>query len=229
MLIFINTKESCEYPIISINCFFKNKKGTAMLVRSIIFCLILCSLSAFAEDNVIIDCQMTFEESIKGTKAPQDVIDDLSLIDVQYYSFDGKLHQGQIVVHNDVKKDVIEIFEIIKDIKYPVQKVIPIVIYNCDDNASMDDNNSSGFNYRFIAGTKRLSNHSSGKAVDINPMNNPYITAKGKVIPSSGKYEPNSFSSFTDDHPVVKAFKERGWRWGGNFNSYKDYHHFDID
>jgi peptidoglycan L-alanyl-D-glutamate endopeptidase CwlK len=93
----------------------------------------------------------------------------------------------------------------------------------------MDDNNSSGFNYRFIAGTKRLSNHSFGKAVDINPMNNPYITAKGKVIPSAGKYEPKSFSSFTDDHPVVKAFKERGWRWGGNFNSYKDYHHFDIE
>jgi peptidoglycan L-alanyl-D-glutamate endopeptidase CwlK len=75
-----------------------------MLVRSIIISLILCSLSAFAEDNVIIDSQMTLEESLKGTKAPQDVIDDLSLIDVQYYSFDGKLHQGQIVVHNDVKQ-----------------------------------------------------------------------------------------------------------------------------
>jgi len=200
-----------------------------MLIRTIIFCLVVFSLVMNAEEKVIIDSQMTLEESLKGTKAPKDVIEKLSLIDIQYYSFDGKLHQGQLLVHNDVKQDVIEIFELIKEIKYPVEKAIPIVIYDWDDNTSMNNNNASAFNYRFIAGTERLSNHSFGKAVDINPVNNPYITADGKVIPSSGKYDTESFSSFTDGHPVVKAFKERGWRWGGNFKSYKDYHHFDIE
>jgi peptidoglycan LD-endopeptidase CwlK len=195
----------------------------------IIICCVLFTNLTKAEEEIIYDSQMTFEESIKGTKAPKDVIEKLELIDVQYYSFDGKLHQGQLVVHKDVLQDVIEIFDIIKEIKYPVEKALPIVLYDWSDNGSMDDNNSSAFNYRFIAGTKRLSNHAFGKAVDINPMNNPYITSDGKIIPSGGEYDTEEFATFTEDHPVVKAFKERGWRWGGNFNSYKDYHHFDKE
>jgi len=198
-----------------------------MIIRTIILCYFLLCLSATAEENVIIDSKMTFEESIKSTQAPAELIEEISLIDVQYYSFDGKLHQGQLVVHNDVKEDVLEIFDIIKEIEYPVNKVVPIVVFDWSDNASMDDNNTSAFNYRFISGTKRLSNHAFGKAVDINPINNPYITSNGKIIPSAGSYDTKKFETFTDDHPVVKAFKDRGWRWGGNFNSYKDYHHFD--
>lgn len=200
-----------------------------MIFRTLILCFLMLTLSVIAEENVIIDSQMTFEKSIKGTQAPADLIEKLSLIDVQYYSFDGKLHQGQLVVHNDVKQDVIEIFNVIKEIKYPVNKVLPIVLYDWTDNASMDDNNTSAFNYRFIAGTKRLSNHAFGKAVDINPINNPYITSEGKIIPSAGSYDTDNFATFSDEHPVVKAFKEKGWRWGGNFNSYKDYHHFDKE
>ncbi len=198
-------------------------------IAIIIAFLLLINYSSNAEDNIIYDSKMTFEEAIAGTKAPADLIEKLSLIDVQYYSFDGKLHQGQLVIHNEVKQDVIEIFEILKDIEYPVNKAIPIVIYDWSDNASMDDNNTSAFNYRVISGTTRLSNHAFGKAVDINPMNNPYITANGKIIPDGGKYDTEVFATFTDDHPVVKAFKDRGWRWGGNFNSYKDYHHFDKE
>ena len=91
----------------------------------------------------------------------------------------------------------------------------------------MNDNNTSAMNYRCIAGTKRLSNHAYGKAVDINPFFNPVIYENGKISPANAKYDPDTDGTFTANHPVVKAFLDRGWRWGGNFNSFKDYHHFD--
>ena len=111
--------------------------------------------------------------------------------------------------------------------KFKVNKVVPIVAYDWSDDASMADNNTSAFNYRFIAGTKRLSNHSFGRAVDINPFNNPVIYSSGKVSPKGAKYKKGNDGVFSKDNPIVKEFLKLGWRWGGNFNSFKDYHHFD--
>ena len=178
-------------------------------------------------ENMIIDSQMSFEESIVGTKAPAEIIDSLSLVDVEYYSFDNKLHKGQLVVNISVINDIIEIFELIKKTKFPVNKVIPIVKYNWSDDASMSDNNTSSFCYRFIVGTNRLSNHSYGRAIDINPFQNPVIYSDGKVSPDGAKYETDKPGTFSDTSIIVKEFLKRGWRWGGNFNSFKDNHHFD--
>lgn len=200
------------------------KKG---LFNIFLVCLMFFGLSMLFADEPIIDSDLTFKEAIAGTQAPKELRDELVLIDVQYYSTDGKLHQGQLVVHEDVKKDVLEIFEIIKEEKFPVKKVLPIVEYDWSDDASMEDNNTSGFNYRYIAGTKRLSNHAFGKAVDINPRFNPVIYADGRISPSGAEYDPEKEGTFASDHPIVQAFKERGWRWGGDFQSFKDYHHFD--
>ena len=197
-----------------------------LFVTAIIICV---GAFAFvnAEETVIIDSDMTFAESIKGTKAPQKVIDQLCLLDVYYYSFDDKLHKGQLVVNKKVKKDVAEIFELIKSKKFKVKKAIPIVEYKWSDDASMADNNSSAFCYRFIAGTKRMSNHSFGMAVDINPFNNPVVYKSGRVSPKGAKYNSKSEGTFSKTHPIVKAFLDRGWRWGGDFRKYKDNHHFD--
>jgi peptidoglycan L-alanyl-D-glutamate endopeptidase CwlK len=180
-----------------------------------------------AEESIIIDSEMTFDESIKGTTAPQDVIDELCLLDVLYYSFDNKLHKGQLVINKKVKKDVQEIFELIKSSNFKVAKVIPIVNYKWSDDASMSDNNSSAFCYRFIAGTKRMSNHSYGMAVDINPFNNPVVYKNGRISPKGAKYDPKLEGTFSKKHPLVNAFLDRGWRWGGDFSSYADNHHFD--
>ncbi len=119
------------------------------------------------------------------------------------------------------------VFEVIKQTKFPVSKALPIVKYDWSDDASMQDNNSSAFNYRFIAGTDRLSNHALGKAVDINPMQNPVIYESGKISPTGGNYDPKKPGTFHKDSPVLKKFLELGWRWGGDFVSFKDYHHFD--
>lgn len=180
----------------------------------------------FAED-VITDSDMTFEEAISGTNAPKDIISELVLIDVEYYSFDGKLHRGQLIMHKDTEQDIKEIFQLIKEKKFPVEKCIPVVEYDWSDDASMEANNSSGFNYRFIAGTQRLSNHSFGRAVDINPFQNPVIYGDGRISPAGAKYNTKKAGTFSPECEIVKEFKQRGWRWGGDWNSLKDNHHFD--
>ena len=203
-------------------------KKISIQLATLLFTIVFTSLlNAENEEAVIVDSNMTFEEAMKGTKAPKSLIKKLRLINVKYYSTDGKIHQGQLVVHKDVEKDVKEIFDLILEKKFPVEKAIPIVKYDWQDRPSMRDNNTSAFCYRTIAGTKRMSNHAYGKAVDINPRWNPYTRRDGSVSPKNGKYDKNRAGTFYDNQFIVKEFKKRGWRWGGNFNSAKDYHHFD--
>jgi hypothetical protein len=91
----------------------------------------------------------------------------------------------------------------------------------------MADNNTSAFNYRTIAGTKTLSRHARGLAIDINPFLNPVIYPNGQVAPASAVYETSRSGTLCENHPVVREFIKRGWQWGGNFADLKDYHHFD--
>lgn len=189
--------------------------------------ILALALSSFNVDKAIVDSNLTFEEAIKGTKAPADVIASLTLVDVHYFSVDGKLHKGQLVVNKSVAEDVKKIFELIKSTKFPVNKVIPIVKYDWSDDASMEDNNTSAFNYRFISGTTRLSNHALGKAVDINPFFNPVVYPDGHTVPAKAHYNAKKNGTFSAEHAIVKEFKKLGWRWGGDFTSYKDNHHFD--
>ena len=178
-------------------------------------------------DEIIIDSAMSFSEAIEGTNAPLEIVDSLALIDLIYYSFDRIKHQGQIVVNNDLEDDIYEIFELIEKIKFPVAKVIPIVAYQWNDHSSMESNNSSGFNFRVIEGTTKLSLHSFGHSVDINPVQNPVIYPNGIVAPAGAKYNPQKEGTFTAANPIVKEFIKRGWHWGGNFEQPKDYHHFE--
>jgi len=178
-------------------------------------------------EEIIIDSSMSFAEAIEGTTAPEEIILDLSLVEVLYYSFDGMKHQGQILVNSELEDDVYDIFNYIERILFPVQKVVPVVAYQWSDNISMADNNSSSFNFRVIEGTAKLSMHSLGKAVDINPVQNPVIYPNGLIAPEGAQYNPQNRGTFTADHPVVQEFLKRGWHWGGNFDQPKDYHHFE--
>jgi len=180
-----------------------------------------------ANNSIIVHSNMKLEEAIFGTKAPKEIIDSLIIVDVEYYNFDKKLCKGQLVINYTLKEDILEAFELIKKLKFPIAKVIPIVKYNWDDNKSMADNNTSAFNYRFIANTNRLSNHSWGRAIDINPFQNPAIYNDGKISPSGAKYDTDAEGTLTANSDIVKFFKSRGWRWGGDWTSLKDYQHFD--
>ncbi len=197
------------------------------MIRILFIILLFATQSSFL--SPIIDSNMSRDEALFGSKAPDSILNSMVLLDVMYYSFDEKLHKGQIVVHKEVEDEVIIIFNKILNERFPIAKCIPIVKYEWDDDASMEDNNSSGFNYRNIANTNRLSKHSFGKAIDINPFQNPVVYASGKIQPESAKYNPKAKGTFSDDCPIVKEFKRFGWRWGGNFQSFKDYHHFDKD
>ena len=179
------------------------------------------------KSSVIIDSALSFGEAVAGTIAPDEIIDTLAFLDVFYYSFDGKKHQGQIVVNRELEDDVGEIFALIAKLKFPVGSVIPIVEYQWDDYRSMAANNSSGFNFRVIEGTTKLSMHSLGRAVDINPVQNPVIYPNGEIAPRGAVYQPGTAGTVTGDHPVVREFLKRGWHWGGNFEQPKDYHHFE--
>jgi hypothetical protein len=184
-------------------------------------------LKGIKQAHTITDSDMTFTEAVSGSTAPEAVLAAQRLLDVTHYGFDGKLRQGQIVVHFSVEQDVKEIFCLIREVRFPLHSVIPIVRYDWSDEASMEANNSSAFNYRFIAGTQRLSNHASGLAVDLNPFQNPVIYENGRIQPPGAVYRPNKPGTLTESSPVVKAFLQRGWRWGGHFQDFRDYHHFE--
>lgn len=177
--------------------------------------------------SLIIDSAFaSLEEAIKGTTAPPLVCAAQELVTVRYVSFDGLLHQGQIVVHARHANDVRQVFAGLLHLGFPVQKAVPVVAYGWDDDASMADNNCSGFNYRFIMGKDRLSNHSYGNAVDINPVQNPYIV-DGKSYPPSATYVPGAPGTFTSCGEATKLFKDLGWTWGGDWTSPIDHHHFE--
>lgn len=189
--------------------------------------LLIIILFLLSPQSPIIDSKMTFKEATKGTKAPKEVLNELTLLDIDYLSFDNKIHRGQIIVNKAVAEDTKFIFNLMLENKIPINKMIPIVKYNWDDDKSMEDNNTSAFNYRFVAGTKRLSNHALGRALDINPQFNPVYYSDGKMSPPNGKRDTTKNYTFTENHIVVKELKKRGWRWGGDWTSLKDYHHFD--
>ncbi|HEX9251635.1 MAG TPA: M15 family metallopeptidase [Ignavibacteriaceae bacterium] len=186
----------------------------------------ICIINAQDKHEIIMDCNYTFEEAVAGIEIPESIINQLTLVDVEYYSFDEKLHRGQIVVNRKAAKDIIEIFDFIKTSRFPIDKVIPIVKYNWNDDSSMNDNNTTAFNYRKVQGSKVLSAHSYGLAIDINPMQNPHV--KGKVLhPSEGKYDPKIKGTILRDSNLLQEFKERGWQWGGTWRSSNDYQHFE--
>lgn len=165
---------------------------------------------------------------------PQEILDRQVLVEVDFYDFDGEAAEGIIVVDRDLVRDVSGLFEKIFDDGFPIASAIPVadLEFEWDDDRSMAANNTSGFNYRPITGTpggaigKRLSSHALGRAIDINPLLNPYI--KGDAIrPEGAVYDPARPGTITTDSFIVRFLKERGWTWGGDWMSMKDYQHFE--
>lgn len=182
----------------------------------------------------VIDSAMSEAEAFDGLAAdcPADVRGRQVLLAVTYHGFDGRLHQGQIVVDRELADDVRAVFRVALDVRFPIQSVVPVSHprFRKDrawsDDLSMAANNTSGFNYRPVTGGTGLSKHALGRAIDVNPLTNPYV--KGTlVLPPGAKYDPDAPGALTADHPVTKAFLARGWTWGGNWTSLKDYQHFE--
>lgn len=152
----------------------------------------------------------------------------MSVIDVEYWGFDGEAHQGQIVVDSALAGEVQEIFRELKDLQFPIAKVIPVSQFGSKDQDSMAANNTSGFNYRLVerpGGAKQvLSLHAKGREIDLNPLTNPFVTSAGN---SDSPYDPAKPGALYAGHPAVLAFKKRRWTWGGDWKHGKDYQHFE--
>ena len=187
---------------------------------------IASTISQQQKNKIVTDCNYTFKEATSGIEIPKSILKQLTLLEVEYFSFDGNLHKGQIVINKSVLSDIKEIFAFIKKTKFPVNKVIPIVKYSWSDEKSMNDNNTSSFNYRKVKGQKVLSAHSIGLAIDINPLLNPQYKHQS-VFPPKGKYDAKKPGTILSGSELVKEFQKRGWQWGGYWHSSKDYQHFE--
>ncbi|MFI3261543.1 MAG: M15 family metallopeptidase [Rikenellaceae bacterium] len=159
---------------------------------------------------------------------------DLNYIKVLHYNIDDEICIGEMICHHSISKDLLQIFRTLFDAHYPIERMVLVDNYNAEDELSMMANNSSGFNFRFVSGTTRLSNHSLGLAVDINPLYNPYVkTVNNKVIvepAESTKYvnRDNNFPYKIEYNDLCyKEFTKHGFTWGGNWKSVKDYQHFE--
>lgn len=176
-------------------------------------------------DTIIIDSELSFNDAIEGTRAPNEIIDQLTLFDVQYLSTDDKIHQGQILTNKKLEEEIINMFGFMLENKFVVEKVVPIVRYNWSDSLSMDDNNTYSFCYRNISYSK----HATGMAIDINPRFNPLRWKKGNKPnePNSAIQDTTINGTLYPDHIVVKEFRRLGFRWGHTFSKYYDDHHFE--
>jgi len=162
-------------------------------------------------------------------QVPDSIVSQMTLLNVEYFGFDSLIHQGQIIVHHTVADEISLIFKELLIEKFPIEKVIPAVYYNWDDDLSMHNNNTSSFNYRIVANSSKLSSHALGLAVDINPRINPYIDRYGNIFPSNGTYNISQQGTITDSSQCFKIFRKYGWKWGGHWRYSKDYQHFSKD
>ncbi|EET61812.1 fibronectin type III domain protein [Marvinbryantia formatexigens DSM 14469] len=164
-------------------------------------------------------------------------LSDLRYVRVLYYDYNGKIKSGELVVNRKIAKKTVKVFYELYQIKYPIQKMVLVDNYGGSDEKSMSANNTSAFNYRTISGSRSLSNHAYGMAIDLNPMVNPYVK-NGRVSPANGKlYKERNVSKCRGKYKknmihkndkVYKIFKKYGFTWGGDWSSPKDYQHFEA-
>lgn len=162
--------------------------------------------------------------------------DDLRYMQVLYYDFEGEVKAGELICNKGIADDLIEIFYELYLNEYQIESICLIDEFNGNDTLSMEHNNTSCFNYRVVDGTDSLSKHALGCAVDINPFYNPYIvfdkTGSGNdyISPKGSEVYVDRSQNFPykiDENDLCyRLFKEHGFTWGGDWNSCKDYQHF---
>ncbi|MCL1987810.1 MAG: M15 family metallopeptidase, partial [Firmicutes bacterium] len=156
-------------------------------------------------------------------------LEDLSYLTVTHIDFNGETQIGNMIVAEHLADEVLEIFREIYESEFPIHQIRLIDYYNADDLFSMENNNSSAFNFRYIAETTTLSNHAFGVAIDINPVQNPSVATvvwppAGTAFVNRNNVRPGMIIS---GDAVHTAFTSRGWTWGGDWDSVRDYQHFE--
>jgi hypothetical protein len=156
----------------------------------------------------------------------------LRLVTLRYWGFDDRAHIGRVVVHRDVAARVVRAFGRLYEVSFPIRRMRLVDAYGADDGTSMEHDNTSAFNCRWRAGQPGVwSMHAYGKAIDINPVENPFVWSGGFSPPSSARYVDRSErrpGMIYHGDAVWWAFRNRGWEWGGDWR-YPDYQHFSTN
>lgn len=182
------------------------------------------------------------KEHIVGISYPEEgsdevTLDELRYVNVLYNDFEGGVQTGELICHKYIAWDLLEIFEELYRSGYQFEEISLIDAYDGDDTLSMEHNNTSCFNYRVVDGTDHLSKHAYGLAIDINPFYNPYViynkdgSGETYISPKGSEVYADRTRDFPykiDENDLCyKLFTEHGFTWGGNWNSSKDYQHFE--
>jgi hypothetical protein len=157
---------------------------------------------------------------------------DLRLVHVSHVGFDGTSHVGALVVNRRVARDVVFVFRRLYVARFPIRRMTPVSAFRGSDSASMAADNTSGFNCRRAVGGSGWSEHAYGLAIDVNPVENPYLLG-GKALPPAGRrYLDRSRARrgmAVAGGTLVRAFGSIGWRWGGRWTGSPDYQHFSVN
>ncbi len=187
-------------------------------------------LSAFHCDTI----PESLRQRMTGRSYPEEGAEigwsDLRYLKLLYYDFNGRVRKGEMVCNKAISDDLIYIFKELYKAKYQIAGIRLIDDYDGDDLRSMEDNNTSCFNYRTKTSGTSLSAHARGMAVDVNPLQNPYVKGETVEPASAAPYADRSVDfahKITEDDLCCKLFRQRGFQWGGAWNSVKDYQHFE--
>ena len=201
-------------------------------------CIVVTFFSITLFANTINEIDESYAKTMQGLSYKEECpisLSDLRIVNIKYLGFDDDIHFGDLIVHKDVAVEVSKIFEELFAISYPIRKIFPIEKYNGDDFESIEDDNTSAFNCRKAERSNKYSKHSYGKAIDINPLENPYVYKDGTTShKDSIKYltrvENNDSienkAVLTSSSKAVQIFKKYGWKWGGDWKNIKDYQHY---
>ena len=160
-------------------------------------------------------------------------LSQLRLLTLSYVGFDGRAHTGRLVVNADVASAVVSVFHRLYDARFPIRRMVPVDAYGGSDFRSIEADNTSSFNCRAATGSTHWSEHAYGHAIDVDPIENPYVDSSGTSHPASRPYLDRSRhrpGMAYDGGVLVETFRSVGWGWGGDWTgSVHDYQHFSVN
>jgi hypothetical protein len=159
-------------------------------------------------------------------------LSDLRAVRSRHVGFDGRARTGILVVHRARAASVRHVLRLLYEGRFPIRRMHPIQRYGGDDSTSIDDDNTSAFNCRAVTGGTGWSEHAYGRAIDLNPIENPYVSRAGTTEHEASEPYLDRRDArpgmATEGSLAVRAFGERGWRWGGRWSAPIDYQHFST-
>jgi hypothetical protein len=156
---------------------------------------------------------------------------DLRVLRLSHWRFDGKTVVGRLIVHADVADELVGVFRTLYQERFPIRRLVPVDAYGASDFRSIEADNTSAFNCRYVEGTNRWSEHAYGRAIDVNPIENPYVsggrTSHRASVPYLDRSRRRPGMAY-ESGSLVRAFDAIGWGWGGRWTSVKDHQHFSA-